>query len=103
MKSTSERRRVLRADSEETNEGGWMFACRIGLMVLVALSPGAASSQPPENVYVESVRLNGTTLDRCFITHEEVVAGGELLFVMSDRPNRDWATDVEQRPYSMSR
>ena len=62
-----------------------------------------ADNQAPGNVYVDSVRLNGAALDRCYITHDEIVAGGELRFVMSDRPNREWATAVEQRPYSMSR
>ncbi len=62
-----------------------------------------ADNQAPGNVYIDSVRLNGAPLDRCFITHQEVVSGGELHFVMSDHPNRNWATAIEQRPYSMSR
>jgi len=60
-------------------------------------------NQAPANVYVSDVRLNGERLDRCYITHAEIVAGGELRFVMSDRPNREWATGAEARPYSMSR
>ena len=32
--------------------------------------------------YVQRVELNGKTLDRNYITHDEVVAGGELRFVM---------------------
>ena len=35
-----------------------------------------------ENFYVEEVSLNGEKLDRTWITHEEVVAGGELVFQM---------------------
>jgi predicted alpha-1,2-mannosidase len=35
-----------------------------------------------ENRYVQSVALNGVNLDRCYITHEEVVAGGTLTFTM---------------------
>ncbi len=62
-----------------------------------------AENQEPGNVYVESVRLNGDALHRCYITHEEIVAGGELHFVMSDGPNRGWATEIEQRSYSVSR
>ncbi len=62
-----------------------------------------AENQAPENVYVRSVRLNGTPLERCYITHDELVAGGELRFVMSDQPNREWAASAEARPYSMSR
>ena len=62
-----------------------------------------AESQAPGNVYVAGVRLNGAPLGRCYITHEEIMAGGELRFVMTDHPNREWATAVDQRPYSMSR
>lgn len=39
-----------------------------------------------ENKYVESVSLNGKPLDRNYLTHEEIVAGGELRFVMSPTP-----------------
>ncbi len=62
-----------------------------------------AENQAPGNVYVESVRLNDAPLGRCYITHGEIMAGGELRFVMTNQPNREWATAVEQRPYSMSR
>ena len=35
-----------------------------------------------QNRYVQSVELNGKALDRYYITHEEVVAGGKLTFIM---------------------
>ena len=35
-----------------------------------------------ENRYVQSVELNGKALDRYYITHEEIVAGGTLKFHM---------------------
>ncbi len=54
------------------------------------------------NGYVGSVRLNGKPLSRAFIRHEEIMAGGELRFVMQAKPNRTWATDPHSRPYSMS-
>ena len=34
------------------------------------------------NRYVQSVELNGVALDRNYITHEEVIAGGLLKFNM---------------------
>jgi putative alpha-1,2-mannosidase len=52
--------------------------------------------------YLGSVSLNGRALDRSFITHQEIMAGGELRFVMQATPNRDWATQPQARPYSMS-
>jgi predicted alpha-1,2-mannosidase len=36
--------------------------------------------------YVRAVRLNGVTLDRPWILHSEVMAGGDLVFEMSDSP-----------------
>ena len=39
-----------------------------------------------ENKYVESVTLNGLPIDRNFITHEEIISGGELRFSMSPKP-----------------
>jgi predicted alpha-1,2-mannosidase len=60
-------------------------------------------NQAPDHVYVREVRLDGVSLERNFITHDEVVRGGELRFVMSDQPNRRRGTGTEARPYSMFR
>jgi predicted alpha-1,2-mannosidase len=54
------------------------------------------------NPYVGSVLLNGKPLARAYIRHEEILAGGELKFVMSDRPNKSWATATSERPFSIS-
>ncbi|MCP4902777.1 MAG: glycoside hydrolase family 92 protein [bacterium] len=59
-------------------------------------------NQAPENVYVSEVSLNGQPLERSYITHDEVVRGGELRFVMSNEPNRSWAIAAGARPYSMT-
>ena len=42
--------------------------------------------QGKENVYVRSVRLNGRALDRRYITHAEITAGGTLEFELSAEP-----------------
>ena len=39
-------------------------------------------NQGRENVYVEKVVLNGKNLNRLYITHSEIVSGGELVFYM---------------------
>ena len=36
--------------------------------------------------YVQEVYLNEKKLDRTWITHEEIMNGGELKFVLSTRP-----------------
>jgi len=52
--------------------------------------------------YIGAATLNGRPLDRSFLRHEEIMAGGELRFTMQATPNKAWASDPKQRPYSMS-
>jgi predicted alpha-1,2-mannosidase len=54
------------------------------------------------NRYVGSVLLNGKLLQRGFVRHEEILSGGELHFVMSSQPDKNWATLPAARPYSMT-
>ena len=61
-----------------------------------------AENQAPDHVYVREVRLDGVPLELNFITHDEVVRGGELRFVMSGQPNRQRGTGPKALPYSMS-
>lgn len=51
-----------------------------------------------ENIYIQSVTLNGETLNRSYLSHKEIVQGGELIFEMGSSPNKNWATELEQRP-----
>ena len=46
-----------------------------------------AKNQSAKNVYVEKVELNGEVLDRPFITHDAIMAGGTLTFYMTNQPN----------------
>ena len=45
-----------------------------------------AVNQSAKNVYVKSVTLNGVELEGNYITHEQLTAGGELVFTMSATP-----------------
>jgi len=38
------------------------------------------------NKYIQSVKLNGTELEKPFFTHEQLVNGGELEIEMGDKP-----------------
>jgi len=53
--------------------------------------------------YVGKVLLNGVPLSRAYIRHDEIMAGGELHFVMQAMPNKNWATAMKDRPFSMTR
>ena len=57
-----------------------------------------ARNNSPENVYVQSARLNGRPLQRAWIYHSEIVAGGELELEMGPRPNTRWASRPEDAP-----
>jgi predicted alpha-1,2-mannosidase len=55
----------------------------------------------PKNKYISLVRWNGRKMPATFITHEQIKNGGELVFLMSDRPNRTIPLPGNL-PYSMS-
>ncbi|MEE4213941.1 MAG: GH92 family glycosyl hydrolase, partial [Bacteroidales bacterium] len=42
-------------------------------------------NQSDRNIYVDKVILNGKKLDRLYITHPEILSGGELVFYMKAR------------------
>ncbi len=45
-----------------------------------------AFNQSADNVYVYSVKLNGVELEGPYVTHEQLMEGGELVFYMSYTP-----------------
>ncbi|MCF8361615.1 MAG: GH92 family glycosyl hydrolase [Prolixibacteraceae bacterium] len=40
-----------------------------------------------KNIYIQSVQLNGKPYTKSYIMHDDIVAGGELIFTMGDTPN----------------
>jgi putative alpha-1,2-mannosidase len=48
-----------------------------------------AKNNSPENVYIQSVKLNGKPLDRLWITHDEITRGGVLEFTLGSEPNKE--------------
>jgi putative alpha-1,2-mannosidase len=38
------------------------------------------------NIYIQSIALNGKKINRNYITHEEIMQGGTLIFTMGDAP-----------------
>ncbi len=61
-----------------------------------------ANGLDDKHTYVGSVSLNGKPLQRTFLRHEEILAGGELTFTMQAEPNKEWPGQGAQAPYSMS-
>ncbi len=52
------------------------------------------------NYYIQSAELNGQPLNRSYITHKEIIAGGTLVFKMGSSPNKDLWTAAEATPPS---
>ncbi len=61
----------------------------------------SAENNSPDNIYIQSVTLNGQELSRSWFTHQEMMKGGELRIIMGNQPSADWGTS--QLPPSMSR
>ena len=59
-----------------------------------------AKNTSDKNIYVQSAKLNGKPLTRCWLRHSEITGGGTLEFVMGSKPS-SWASDGELPP-SMS-
>ncbi len=52
-----------------------------------------ARNNSKTNKYIQSLTLNGKTLDKFWIYHSELVKGGELVLEMGPEPNKDWAVN----------
>lgn len=46
--------------------------------------------QSSGNNYIQSVKLNGKSYHKCYIDYQDIIKGGMLEFVLSDKPNRKW-------------
>ena len=51
-----------------------------------------------QNVYVQSAKLNGKPLNRAWLRHAEVAAGGTLELVMGPNPNLGWGSGPDELP-----
>ncbi|MFC2116615.1 glycoside hydrolase domain-containing protein [Bacteroidota bacterium] len=47
-----------------------------------------AKNCSPENIYVQSLALNGKPLNVRYIEHETIINGGKLVFEMGSKPNK---------------
>jgi|GEM_PF-2647580 len=74
-----------------------LIVCFLGYF---ATAPHAAAATDPVDLhsgdladcYVQSATLNGKPLNRCWITYQEITAGGTLDFVLGASPNKAWGT-----------
>ena len=52
---------------------------------------------PAENIYIQGVTVNGTSIDRAWLTWEEIANGGVIRFALSDQPNMEWGKELPPR------
>lgn len=55
-----------------------------------------------ENIYIQSVVLNGKKYPYSYIKHADIMKGGTLKFVMGKNPNKKFGTSKEHRPKSLN-
>jgi putative alpha-1,2-mannosidase len=57
-----------------------------------------AENNSKENVYIQSVTLNGKPYDKAYILYQDIMNGGTLKFIMGNQPNKKFGADPASRP-----
>ena len=56
-----------------------------------------AQNNNKENIYIQSVTLNGQPYEKSYILYEDIMKGGNLTFVMGNTPNKAFGAAPENR------
>jgi len=56
-----------------------------------------AKNQSPENIYIQKVILNGKDHNKSYISHSDIINGGNIEFIMGKLPSA-WANNSESSP-----
>jgi predicted alpha-1,2-mannosidase len=59
-----------------------------------------AINNSKENIYIQSVELNGKAYSKSYINHKDIMNGGVLKFVMGNTPNYKFGAAISDRPKS---
>ncbi|TWI94814.1 putative alpha-1,2-mannosidase [Mucilaginibacter frigoritolerans] len=51
-----------------------------------------------QNIYIQSVKLNGKLYNKTYITQDDIMNGSNLEFTMGAKPNKSWGTKAEDQP-----
>jgi len=62
-----------------------------------------APKNSDNNLYIQSLNLNGKRYGKSYLNYEDLQKGGELNFDMSSTPNATWAGTNDDVPYSFSK
>nr|MBX2817216.1 glycoside hydrolase family 92 protein [Saprospiraceae bacterium] len=61
-----------------------------------------ASNASKENLYIDAAKLDGTTINRPWFHHRDLIDGGKLELSMSDTPNKEWGSAYDAAPPSQT-
>jgi predicted alpha-1,2-mannosidase len=86
--------------------GAYVFGSPLFDKAEIALPEGktfrvVAENNSKENLYIQSATLNGKPYEKTFITHKDIMNGGELVFQMGSTPNMEYGKKPESRPSSI--
>ena len=92
--------------SVNPSNGAYVFGRPLFDSAIIELPMGKkfiveAENNGDENIYIQSVTLNGEPYSKSFITHKNIVEGGTLRFLMGPKPNKKFAADQSDRPKSV--
>lgn len=59
----------------------------------------AAKNNSEENIYIQSVKLNGQPYTKSWISHEDIMKGGEIVFEMGPQP-ANFGAAAQDRPFA---
>ena len=62
-----------------------------------------ADNNSKENVYVQSLKVNGKAYNKSYLKHSDIANGGILEFTMGSKPNTKWASDSDALPSSLTK
>jgi len=59
-----------------------------------------AINNSKENIYVQEVKFNGKKYNKTYFTHQDIINGGEIEFIMGNKPNKKWGKKEKSWPQS---
>ena len=62
-----------------------------------------AGNNSAQNVYIQSLQVDGNEYTKNYLRHEDLLKGGTLKFEMGDKPNLQRGVRAEDYPYSFSK
>ena len=87
--------------------GTYVIACPTFKKTTISLPSGKTlilktNNLLDENIYIQTVTMNGEPYKKVYFQHEDLMKGGEITFEMGPEPSQYWGTAEGDWPPSMS-